>query len=194
MESQLGLLEQALDNVPEPFVYMGHSMGGFLGVRYALRHPRKLCGLVLESTAADNPFQTGFKRANTFLLRQAELAESEGMLAVCDLLEKVAPLHARQRKNLLSHTPLAYAETLHAIGRMERVGDRLGEIHCPTLVIAGYQDEFFVESSKQLVEKIPGAEGCFLSEVGHSPHRDAVEKVAEVLMRFLGEYAGGPRG
>lgn len=194
IDHQLTCLEETLEDLSEPFFFVGHSMGGFLGVRYALRNPGRLAGLVLESTAADNPFQTGFQRAGAFLEKQAQLAEAEGMEAVCRLLESQGELHPRQRQNLLEHTPLAYAETLHAIGRMDRVAHRLGEVRCPTLVVCGYLDEFFVDSSKVLAEKIPGARSCFLTEVGHSPHRDATGAVAEVLGSFLREYARPPRG
>lgn len=190
MENQLACLEETLADEVRPFTFVGHSMGGFLGVRYALANPGKLKALVLAGTSADNPFQTTFQQTAAYLERQAELALESGMEAVCDLLEERGPLHPRQRQNLLSHTPLAYAETLHAIGRMERVGDRLGEIRIPTLVLCGYLDEFFVDGSRVLAEKIPGARSAFFPEVGHSVHREASDRVAEVLLDFLRDYAG----
>ena len=55
---------------------------------------------------------------------------------------------------LVDHTPLT---------------DRLGEIHCPTLVIVGDQDVGFLAPADELARGIPGAVKVVIPRAAHSP-------------------------
>lgn len=57
------IAENALDNlelllkkldIPGPYIFVGHSYGGFLGQLFALRHPDKVSGLVMVDSAIED--------------------------------------------------------------------------------------------------------------------------------------------
>ncbi len=195
IESQLAALVETLETLSKPFFLLGHSMGGFLALRYALDHPHKLRGLVLESTSADAPYRGGRHADHgKIIAEKVRLAETQGMDAVCEFIHARVPLHTRQRANLMSHTPLAYAATVRAIRDMEPVSSRLSEITLPTLVVCGYDDSVFLPECQELAEKIAGAEGVFLKHCGHSPHREAKEAMVEPLLRFLAIHSSKASG
>jgi pimeloyl-ACP methyl ester carboxylesterase len=195
VEAQVSHLAETLADIERPFVMVGHSLGGFLALRFALEYPGRLAGLVLESTASDNPYRGGRHAERTAeVSRLCELAEAEGMAAVCAHIESHEPLHERQRENLMSQTPLAYVATAQAIRDMPALSPRLHEVSLPTLVICGLDDEIFLPECRSLVEGIPGARGVFIPRCGHSPHRERPAEVAAPLQDFLAEvFAGGVR-
>lgn len=197
IERHLDSLEETLASLDRPFVLVGHSMGGFLALRFALRHPGRVRALVLESASADNPFRGGrHAKAADALRGQIDLVRAEGMQALCEHLEAHDQLHPRQRQNLLAMSPVAYVETIRALAEMSEVGHRLGELRVPTLVVCGYGDHIFLPECRTLAERIPGARGSFLPDAAHSPHREDPAGMARALLAFLRELAppGEPTG
>ncbi len=91
---------------------------------------------------------------------------------------------------LSGHTPkfnpaaliFGYSQTLNGWSVMHR----LGEIHVPTLVIAGrYEFLFPTEHQVQLAEGIPGARLEIIECAGHNPHMEQQAAVIEILRDFL---------
>lgn len=195
VEAQVGHLVETLAPLDGPLALVGHSLGGFLALRYALERPDRLAGLVLESTAADNPYRSGRHAAHRGeLARLCQLAEEEGMAAVCERIDGYQPLHQRQRENLMAQTPRAYVATARAIHHMAASSSRLEELTLPTLVVCGLDDDVFLPECRRLVEGIPGARGVFLPRCGHSPHRDRPAEVAAALRDFFdGVFSSGTK-
>lgn len=195
VDAQVSHLAETLAGLTRPFVMVGHSLGGFLALRFALEHPGRLAGLVLESTAADNPYRGGrHAERSAEVSRLCALAESQGMAAVCARIEETEPLHERQRENLMEQTPTAYVATAQAIRDMPASSHRLGELALPTMVICGLDDVVFLPECRVLAEGIPGARGVFVPRCGHSPHRERPDAVAAPLREFLEQtFAAGAR-
>jgi len=64
--------------------------------------------------------------------------------------------------------------------------DALGEIECPTLVLAGDEDPLVSVSVQQTVcERLADARMRVLDGVGHDLTLEAPEKTAEHVLRFL---------
>jgi pimeloyl-ACP methyl ester carboxylesterase len=61
----------------------------------------------------------------------------------------------------------------------------LASVGCPTLVIVGEQDEPFVGVSRDMAEKIPGAELAVIPDAGHSPQFENPAAWLHVLEQFL---------
>src|SRR5207237_6369358 len=81
--------------------------------------------------------------------------------------EDQSPLREAAIARLAANPRRQYLASLAALARFD-VRRRLGEIHCPTLIVAGERDTTVALAAKQaLAESIPGAR---LAVVGHSGH------------------------
>jgi pimeloyl-ACP methyl ester carboxylesterase len=68
--------------------------------------------------------------------------------------------------------------------------DRLGDIRCPTLVLAGKEDVLLpVPFSEQLARGFPGAELVVLEKAGHGLLVEVPERVAQAMLTFLSRRA-----
>lgn len=66
------------------------------------------------------------------------------------------------------------------------VGERLGEISQPTIVISGDSDKIVpVEDSRKVAELIQSAEFVVIPECGHMPHEERPEEFKEVVNEWL---------
>ena len=63
----------------------------------------------------------------------------------------------------------------------------LPEVHCPTLVLQGRQDEYGTDRQvNTLVSALGGrCEGIMLDRCGHAPHIDQRATVADIMARFI---------
>ncbi|MGH2412817.1 MAG: alpha/beta fold hydrolase, partial [Microcystaceae cyanobacterium] len=67
---------------------------------------------------------------------------------------------------------------------------RLGEIQCPTLVLAGRQDILApIKHSEQLARGIANAELVVLDRGGHGLVIESPEAVVSILLKFLAQNA-----
>ncbi len=195
LDRMAAVLDRSLDDLTRPFALVGHSMGGFVALRYVVDHPARVRCLGLEATSASPLYRGGrFAERRAEALEMARLAREEGMVAVCDALERRGELGPGQRQRYQAMTPVAWASVIHATLDMEDLEPHLGRILAPTLVVCGLLDRVFVDPCRRLAERIPGARGLFLPGIGHSPHREAAEAMGRELRAFLDEFHAGRAG
>src|SRR5262245_49206017 len=66
------------------------------------------------------------------------------------------------------------------------VMDRLGEIHIPTLVVAGRDDFVFPpECQRELAAGIPNADLQLVDRAGHNPHNEQTQTVMRAVRELL---------
>ncbi len=177
-----------------PVVFIGLSMGGMVGQGLAIRHPELVKALVLANTTAQYP-QAG----KAVMAERIAKVEAAGLEAIADsVIERYfdAPFRASQpetvqrfREVLLRTDPKGYAACCHAVAGVDWL-DRLGEIRCPTLVIAGAQDVGTpVAMAQQIAQGIPGAT---LEVIEGAAHLSVVEQPAAfeaAVKRLLAKVA-----
>ncbi len=84
-------------------------------------------------------------------------------------------------------TPQGAAGQMKALSFFN-VKRRLGEIHCPVLVMTGDEDQMMPpENARLLAEGIPGAELYVVKGAGHSFFLESSEEVNRVLIDFFKE-------
>jgi len=164
-----------------PSVLVGHSLGGLVAQAAALAYPDKVAGLVLVTTAAR-------LAVSSRLLDRIE----NDWLHWPDYVQEMSyspdtAAEIRRRSAGLAFTSeqaQTLADFLAAGGFDAR--PRLGEIRCPTLVIAGTKDQMVpLKFCASLAEGIPGAQLVELA-AGHFPMHEQPDAFATALLDFLG--------
>jgi pimeloyl-ACP methyl ester carboxylesterase len=186
-----GLAADALAQAPEGrFALAGHSMGGYVALEILRRAPERVERLALLNTHArpDSPEATVNRR------RLMQLAETDFPAVMHELAPKlVAPRHLEEIGLLGKMSEMALAtgkegflrQELAIIGRIDS-RPHLGAIRCPTLVIAGREDQIMpVAWLEELARGIPGARLEVIEECGHMASMEQPGKVTALLAEWL---------
>lgn len=173
-----------------PVVWIGLSMGGMVGQGVAIGHPALVRGLVLANTTARYP-----EAARATWAQRIETVGSHGMGAIADLVMEryfTAAYRAAHpealagfRERVLRDDPAGYAACCSAVGGVDWL-DRLHEIRCPTLVIAGAEDVGApVAMSQAIAERIDGAALVVLDAASHLSVVEQPERFAGAVREWL---------
>jgi 2-succinyl-6-hydroxy-2,4-cyclohexadiene-1-carboxylate synthase len=181
----------------ERATWLGYSMGGRVALGLAIRHPRLVSGLVLESSSPgiEDPAERNQRR-----LADNELAariECEGVASFVDFWEAL-PLWAsqstlpaevldRQRTIRRRNRASGLANSLRGIGTGAQpvLWDRLGEVTVPVLAIVGDLDVKFVETANRMIPRMPHASLESVPSAGHAVHLEQPECYARLVVTFL---------
>jgi len=75
---------------------------------------------------------------------------------------------------------------------VEDLGDRLGEIRAPTLVVMGDEDvSDIVESASTIATAVPGARKVVMHDVAHAPNVERPDEFNRVVFGFLDQVLSG---
>ena len=183
---------------PWPAHVVGLSLGGAVALQLALDHPELLRSLTAVNTFAH--LRSGWSGLRRGLIRFALLAlgpmnwvgrwVASGLFPLPDqqLLREAAA------SRIAGNPRRAYLQAALAVVRFD-VAARLGEITCPTLVVAGDRDATVPMKAKlELARCIPGAHLEVVSGSGHATPLDAPDAFNELLLRFLSEVDAAPQG
>jgi pimeloyl-ACP methyl ester carboxylesterase len=187
------LASEALQQAPPgQFLLAGHSMGGYVALEVMRQAPGRVAALALLNTHArpDSAEATENRR------RLMALADRDFPAVVAALLPKLmTPEHVKDpvRTGIIGAMALAIGK--EGFKRQEeaiiaRIDSRphLAAIRCPTLVIAGDEDQLMpVELLRELAEGIPGARLEVVEECGHMA---SLEQPAAVSALLRGWAAG----
>jgi len=159
----------------------GHSMGGGIALAFALHYPDRLAGLV--------PVGSGARLRVLPAILTGILSDFE---ATVDLILDYAfgPGATEQLKRLgrqrLLKTPPQVLHGDYAACDAFDVMERLGEVHCPTLVIGGTADRLTPPKyAIYLRDHIPGAELVLVDAAGHMVMLEKPEIVARAISKFI---------
>ncbi|MBS45678.1 MAG: alpha/beta hydrolase [Nocardioides sp.] len=176
-----------------PVVFVGNSMGGFVGLRLAARHPELLRSAVLMGTSAD----AEDPEAAAVMDQLIDVVAEHGVAPVIDgVLQFMmgdttltdpsrVDVLAGVRELLLSRGP-AYADAAWHIAHRPGVLDELGDISVPLVVVAGTEDHTYPPpKSEQIVAGVPHAELVVMERTGHVHALENPEAVNDVLEKHL---------
>lgn len=196
-------LEQLADDLAAqlgdtPGDVIGYSMGGRLALLLALRHPQCVRKLVLISSGPgfmDSELQ-GSRRTHEVAL--AETLEDDGLgpfVAMWEqnpILKPYRPFSRAMAEDLryrrMQHDPLGLAGALRQLGAgaMPNLWNRLSEVTCPTLLVAGAADTRYVGVMTEMATLMPDASLVVIPEAGHAIHREKRGELVQAVYRFLG--------
>jgi 2-succinyl-6-hydroxy-2,4-cyclohexadiene-1-carboxylate synthase len=180
-------------------ILAGYSMGGRAALTFAVNNPGKLKGLILESSSAGIKKHSERKirvdsdeklaefilqnDINTFLTKwmDQELFGTLKRFANSKLEElKKARLHNK---------PIALASTLRSfgLGVMPFLGDNLGNLNFPVLLLTGQLDSRFTRINAHLQKQFPNAKHSVIQNSGHNIHLEEPKKFINAINKFLNQ-------
>lgn len=164
-----------------PVVLVGHSMGGYVTLAFARKHPEMLRGLVLVCTKAGNDSAEAAAGRRT----TADKVKASGSSVVVDAMTPKMLAAGNQDTNMLEQVRAIMApskpESVMAalLGMAERADSTpmLSQIKVPTLVVTGADDIVIPPAESEKLAA--GINGAKLVTIAHSGHLVAFEKPAE---------------
>ena len=197
LEDLVGDAVALLDNAGiESCVYVGMSMGGFVALRLALRHPERVDGVVLIDSMAGTHTEA---QRQTY---EAMVSTLEGSDAVPEPLARTTAqvlfgettrddrpeLVENWTRRWLSYTPEAVVNEVRSWLHRDDILDRMDEIDVPVLALHGEEDVSIpVERARETVEALPDARLSVVPEAGHSSNDENPGFVNRRLVEFLDE-------
>ncbi|USG63892.1 alpha/beta hydrolase [Brevibacillus ruminantium] len=169
----------------ERVVVMGYSQGASLALKWCLRHPHSIAGLVLVS---------GFSEVNEWYLHSRfYLAEAIARMGGVGVLARsTASSHLDKesdKERWITHGSRTDAKTLHhlyTIGHRYRCTERLHEIKQPVLLLYGQQDTHMHPYGKLMGKHLPQARMVSVPGVKHQIVTRAAEPLSRLCIEFIG--------
>jgi pimeloyl-ACP methyl ester carboxylesterase len=192
-QAVLAALEDWLDclEIGEPFYLIGHSLGGYLGLRLAQWHPKNVRSMVLIdplfSLSQLNLVMKVFMpisnvggkilKVTPLWVVQTYLNMDESF--IYGLPRPIRAWYAQDVKRASPH----FLEIPGTILEMEPV---LDQITTNTLVVWGDGDRLEdPDTFERLIRLLPNGSGCVVRGTGHQPHHTRPKAVNPVIVNYL---------
>lgn len=186
--------------------FVGLSMGGFIGLRLAARHPEWLRSLTLVESAADPEPRANVPRYGAMAL----VARTVGFAPVLDRVMRIMfaepfltdPRRASERdemrRRLASVDVTGAVRATLGVIRREGVTAELGRVRVPTLVVHGAEDSAIaMPRARRMADAIAGAKLVVVPRAGHTSAIEEPAAVSAAIASFLegaGEQGGSAGG
>ncbi len=183
LDDYVEVLEQFLDKIlPAGFVLLGHSLGGWLTMKYALRHPQRINLLVLVNTAGI--YYQGYEE----LVDLFDIRSTKDTNRLLDRIWKRYPWYFRL------FTPFVFEdlirrkvpEIVKGIRESDFVNADLSRFHMPVSVIWGKRDQLLsFETVTTLSEGLPARTIHIIEDSGHVPQLEAPGEFLATVRNIL---------
>ena len=170
----------------ERFTYVGHSMGGAIGMQLALDHTEVLKGSVLVAPVPADGFKVSPDIEAVVLgLADATPEEVKGLTPFFFTKPLSDQRIQELTEDLLAVVREAFFASMDAI-KSFNVESRLGEIMLPTLIMAAEKDLFCpVDDLRRTAKGIGGSRFEISEGVGHFLHIENPKRFVDLLTRFI---------
>ncbi len=203
-DSQVGDVEGFLAKLQlkRPLV-IGHSMGGFAALGYAVKHAETLAGLVLVDIGPELNL-TGSKRIRDFIAMDRVLDSVDAFV------ERAMSFNPRRNPTLLRRSLLHNLRQLpngkwtwkhdpnrmsigknfveERLERAKQILDDVNKITCPTLILRGDRSDVFSdENASKFAKALPHGRWLKVPNAGHTIQGDNPAGLLDALNPFIKE-------
>ena len=184
-----------------PCHFLGLSMGGFVGLRLAIRRPALLKSLILLETSADPEPKEDIRRYRLL----AFIARWFGTRVVVDRVMPIMfgekflsdPARTKEkeewRERIVANHRIGITRVVEGVTSRAGVYDQLDKITIATLIIVGDQDAVYEPANAERMHaRIRGSKLVVIPGAGHTSTVEEPAAVNAALAEFLGslEQAG----
>lgn len=177
-----------------PCHFVGLSMGGFIGLRLAIRRPDLLKSLILIESSAEpeSPENARRYRMLNFIARWL------GLRVVADRVMGImfgqkfltdparASLRNEWKQRLLANHRIGITRAVIGVITREGVADQLSKIQTPTLIIVGDQDVATPPAKAEFMHaRIPNSKLVIIPGAGHTSTVEEPAAVTAAIAEFL---------
>ena len=188
------------------FVLLGQSLGGTIAMRFAIRYPERLAGLVLSNTLARIGFDhLGLNRAllaplAMFTTRYLPTGVTRVLARVWSRLEVWIYDASPGSKRIIDYALWTGPRTVPSsvsnarVARLKKVDLRpeLPSVRAPTLVLKGPRDHYVPPAcSHEIVALVPGARYQEVAGTGHCSHLSMPGSFNGLLLGWLESVVDG---
>jgi pimeloyl-ACP methyl ester carboxylesterase len=174
-------LAAVLDAAGAPTAVLGGmSLGGYVSLTFAARHPDRVRGLVLVDTGPGFRNPDARARWNERAEAMAEKVEADGY---------TGSLSAEVRDAVHEH-PWGLALAARGVMRQEdsRVIDSLPAIAVPVLCVVGSRDTAFLGAAEYMARKVRDGRQVVIDGAGHAANIDDPAAFATAVRAFLDRF------
>lgn len=162
---------------------LGNSLGGHVGLVYILKHPEKIKTLTLTGSSGlfENAMGDSYPKRGDYEYIKAKTAATfyDPAVATKELVDEVFEI-TNSRIKVIKIIALAKSAIRH------NLGEELGQIKVPTLLIWGKNDNVtppFV--GEEFHKLITNSELAFIDKCGHAPMMEVPNEFNDILEKFL---------
>ncbi len=167
----------------EDFIILGNSVGGHIGLVYAITYPEKIKAMVLTGSSGlyENAFGGSFPRRKSyeFIKGKVEYTFYDPKTATKELVDDVYE-SVNNRHKMLRLLAMAKSAIRHNMAK------ELHKIHVPVSLIWGKNDKITPpEVAVEFSQLLPNAELTWVDHCGHVPMMERPEEFNRLLKGFL---------
>jgi pimeloyl-ACP methyl ester carboxylesterase len=181
---------------------IGHSMGGFAAIGYAVRHAATMAGLVLVDIGPELSMGEGAKRIRDFISQDRVLDSVDAFV------ERAMSFNPHRNPTLLRRSLLHNLRKLpngkwtwkhdpnrmspdfmkERIERARQITEEIHNITCPTLILRGERSDVFSdENADKFAKALPHGRWIKIVNAGHTIQGDNPAGLLDALNPFLKE-------
>lgn len=183
----------------DSFHLLGYSLGGRSALSYAMKYPKTLRSLILESASpglkTKEEREARIKQDETLV----EMMQEQGLFQFVSYWENI-PLFESQkrlpesiqeqvRRERLSQSEAGLIQSLRGMGTGAQLSwwESLPSLEIPVLLIVGSIDEKFVNINKTMNRLLKNSMLHIVEDAGHAVHLEQVEKFAKIVKEYLAQ-------
>ena len=193
--SLLGATRETLDRLlDEPAVVVGNSLGGAVAVRYALSSPRNVKALVLVSPAGAHCDDNEWRELKRLFAMSSRADAAVFFRRVYHEPPWFLSLVAHELPAAMASAPVR-SLLLGASNATALRPEELEALDIPVLLVWGQEERLLPDSNLEYFRRhLPrGTRVERPDGFGHSPHIDAPEALAELIVDFVRQIDSPPR-
>ncbi|MBU8879862.1 2-succinyl-6-hydroxy-2,4-cyclohexadiene-1-carboxylate synthase [Bacillus sp. FJAT-29790] len=181
---------------------LGYSMGGRLAITFALKFPKMVRKLILESSS---PGLETEREREARRIQDEQLAwriQEYGVNGFVEYWENIPLFQSQKRlpENLrkkirmqrLNNSQVGLINSLKGMGTGSQPSfwEELDQLNIPTLLITGSLDEKFCRIADKMIEKLKKGEWVSITDCGHAIHVENPEIFGTIVSEFLSNDDG----